>query len=97
MTRTEITDALLHSHNEIHAKVRQRLLIQAQQLCKKYYDVSHCDMHGAAGWRPSIWQYLLHRTTSSLDPRAKAKLDPRAKAKLGGLLKRHKGDPLSSW
>jgi hypothetical protein len=76
MTQTEITDALLHSHNEILAKLHQRLL-QAQQLSKKYYDAFHCDMHGAARWRPSIWLYLLHRTTSSLDPRAKAKPGPR--------------------
>ena len=56
------------------AEVRQRLL-QAQQLSKKYYDVSHRDLEFAVGdW---VWLCLLHRTTQSLEPWAKGKLGPR--------------------
>ena len=56
------------------AEVRQRLL-QVQQLSKKYYDAGLHDLEFALGdW---IWLHLLHRTTKSLEPRAKGKLGPR--------------------
>jgi hypothetical protein len=41
--KTEATDVLLRSRDEMFAEVRQRLL-QAQQLSKKYYDESHRDL-----------------------------------------------------
>ncbi|XP_073367793.1 uncharacterized protein [Aegilops tauschii subsp. strangulata] len=56
------------------AEVRQRLL-QAQQLAKHYYDDHHREAEYAVGdW---VWLCLLHRSTQSLDPRAKRKLGPR--------------------
>jgi hypothetical protein len=56
------------------AEARQRLL-QAQQLAKKYYDAHHREAEFVEGdW---VWLRLLHRTTQSLDPRAKRKLGPR--------------------
>ena len=72
--RTEAADALLCSRDEMLAEVRQRL-IQAQQLAKKYYDANHRDVEFEVGaW---VWLRLLHRTTQSLDPRARHKLGPR--------------------
>jgi len=72
--RTEVADALLRGRDEIIAEVRQRLL-QAQQLAKRYYDAGHRDIEFAVDdW---VWLRLLHRTTQSLDPRAKHKLGPR--------------------
>jgi hypothetical protein len=57
--KTEAADALLHSCDEMLAKVRQRLL-EAQQLSKKYYDASHRDMELDVGaW---VWLRLLHLT-----------------------------------
>ena len=42
---------------------------------KKYYDAGHRDLEFAVGdW---VWLRLLHRTTQSLEPRAKGKLGPR--------------------
>jgi hypothetical protein len=40
--KTEATDRLLRSRDEMLAELRQRLL-QAQQLSKKYYDANHRD------------------------------------------------------
>jgi hypothetical protein len=72
--RTEAAGDLLRTRDEILAEVRQRLL-QAQQLSKKYYDAHHRDAEFAVGdW---VWLRLMHRTTQSLDPRAKRKLGPR--------------------
>ncbi|XP_066311039.1 uncharacterized protein [Miscanthus floridulus] len=72
--QTDTADALLHSRDVVLAKVRQRLL-QAQQLSKKYYDADHRDLEFAvADW---VWLHLLHRTTWSLELRAKGKLGPR--------------------
>ena len=72
--RTDTADALLCSRDEVLAEVRQCLL-QAQQLSKKYYDAGHRDLEFAMGnW---VWLRLLHRTTQSLEPRAKGKLGPR--------------------
>uniref|UniRef100_A0ACD5VN94 Uncharacterized protein n=1 Tax=Avena sativa TaxID=4498 RepID=A0ACD5VN94_AVESA len=72
--RTEAAGALLRTRDEILAEARQRLL-QAQQLAKKYYDAHHREAEFAEGdW---VWLRLLHRTTQSLDPRAKRKLGPR--------------------
>jgi hypothetical protein len=72
--RTEVADALLRGRDEILVEVRQRLL-QAQQLAKRYYDAGHRDIEFAVDdW---VWLRLLHRTTQSLDPRAKHKLGPR--------------------
>jgi len=66
------------------AQVRQRL-IQAQHLSKKYYDANHRDVEFEVGaW---VWLRLLHRTTQSLDPRARQKLGPRW-AGLFGVLER---------
>ena len=71
---TETADTLLRSRDEMLAEVRQRLL-QAQQLSKKYYDANHRVVEFEVGaW---VWLRLLHRTTQSLDPRAKRKLGPR--------------------
>jgi len=82
--RTEAADALLRSRDEMLAEVRQRL-IQAQQLAKKYYDANHRDVEFEVGaW---VWLRLLHRTTQSLDPRARQKLGPRW-AGLFGVLER---------
>ncbi|WVZ97266.1 hypothetical protein U9M48_042815 [Paspalum notatum var. saurae] len=68
---TETADALLRSRDDMLAEVRQRLL-QAQQLSQKYYDASHRDLELHEGeW---VWLRLLHRTTKSLDARAKGKL-----------------------
>ena len=56
------------------AEVRQRLL-QAQQLAQHYYNNHHREAEFAVGdW---VWLRLLHRSTQSLDPRAKRKLGPR--------------------
>ena len=72
--RTEAADALLRSRDEMLTEVRQRL-IQAQHLSKKYYDANHRDVEFEVGaW---VWLRLLHRTTQSLDPRARHKLGPR--------------------
>ena len=74
-TRTEMVGELLCTRDEILAEVRQRLL-QAQQLSKKYYNTNHRDVQFAVGdW---VWLRLLHRSTQSLDPRAKRKLGPRS-------------------
>jgi hypothetical protein len=44
-------------------------------MSKKYYDTHHREAEFAVGdW---VWLRLLHRTTQSLDPRAKRKLGPR--------------------
>jgi hypothetical protein len=49
--------------------------LQAQQVSKKYYDAAHRNEEFQVGdW---VWLRLLHRTTRSLDPRAKGKLGPR--------------------
>jgi hypothetical protein len=73
-SKTETTDALLRSRDEMLAEVRQWLL-QAQQLSKKYYDASHRDLEFSVGdW---VWLRLLHRTTQSLNPQARRKLGPR--------------------
>jgi len=57
-TRTEATDALLRSRDEVLAEVRQRLL-RAQQLSKRYYDAGHRDVEFQVGdW---VWLRLLHR------------------------------------
>jgi hypothetical protein len=72
-TRTETGDALLHSHDEILAEVRQRLL-QAQQLSKKYYDAAHQDLELQEGdW---VWLRLLHRPKQLMSSRTKEKLGP---------------------
>jgi hypothetical protein len=72
--RTEATDDMLRSRDEMLAEVRQRLL-QAQQLAKKYYDAGHREVQFQEGdW---VWLRLLHRTFQSLHPRAKGKLGPR--------------------
>jgi hypothetical protein len=55
-------------------EVRQRLM-QAQQLAKHYYDDHHREVEFAVGDR--VWLRLLHRSTQSMDPRAKRKLGPR--------------------
>ncbi|XP_073363143.1 uncharacterized protein [Aegilops tauschii subsp. strangulata] len=69
----EAAGDLLRSHDEMLAEVRQRL-IQAQQLAKHYYDGHHREAEFAVGdW---VWLRLLHRSTQSLDPRAKRKLGP---------------------
>jgi hypothetical protein len=71
MPRIEAADALLRSHDEILAEVRQHL-IQAQQLSKKYYDAAHRDVEfEVSEW---VWLRLLHRMAQSLEPRAKHKL-----------------------
>lgn len=72
--RTEATDVILCSRDEVLAEVHQRLL-QAQQLSKKYYDAEHRDVEFQVGDWVSLW--LLHRTAQSLEPRAKGKLGPR--------------------
>ena len=72
-SRKKAVDALLRSRDEILAVVRQCLL-HAQELSKQYYDAGHCNLEFAASdW---VWLCLLHRTTQSLDPRAKGKLGP---------------------
>jgi len=72
--RTDMVDGLLRERDEVLAEIRERLL-QAQQLSKKYYNVSHCDREFAVGdW---VWLRLLHRAAQSLEPRAKGKLGPR--------------------
>lgn len=72
--RTEAAAELLRGRDEILAEVRQRLL-QAQQLSRRYYDAHHREAEFAVGdW---VWLRLLHRSTQSLDPRAKRKLGPR--------------------
>ena len=72
--RTDTVDGLLRDHDEALAEIRERLL-QAQQLSKKYYDASHRELEFAVGdW---VWLRLLHRTTQSLEPRAKGKLGSR--------------------
>jgi hypothetical protein len=72
--RTEAAGDMLRTRDDILAEARQRLL-QAQQLAKKYYDAHHREAEFAEGdW---VWLRLLHRTTQSLDPRAKRKLGPR--------------------
>jgi hypothetical protein len=72
--KTELVDSMLTSREEVLDQVRQRLL-QAQQVAKKYYDAAHRDEEFQVGdW---VWLRLLHRTTHSLDPRAKGKLGPR--------------------
>ena len=72
--RTEAAGALLRSRDEMLAEVQQRLL-QAQQLAKRYYDGHHREAEFAVGdW---VWLRLLHRSTQSLDPRARRKLGPR--------------------
>jgi hypothetical protein len=66
-----VVDTLLSSQDEVLEEVRQRLL-EAQQVSKKYYDAGHRDEEFQVGdW---VWLRLLHRTTRSLDPRAKGKL-----------------------
>jgi hypothetical protein len=73
-TRTEAAGDLLRTRDDILAEAHQRLL-QAQQLAKKYYDAHHREAAFMEGdW---VWLRLLHRTTQSLDPRAKRKLGPR--------------------
>jgi hypothetical protein len=72
--RMDTVDSLLQDRDEVLAEVREQLL-QAQQLSKKYYDVSHRDLEYAVGdW---VWLRLLHRIAQSLKPRAKGKLGPR--------------------
>jgi hypothetical protein len=72
--RTEAAGDLLRTRDDILAEAHQRLL-QAQQLAKKYYDAHHREAEFAEGdW---VWLHLLHRTTQSLDPRAKCRLGPR--------------------
>ena len=72
--RTEVAGDLIRTRDEMLAEVRQRLL-QAQQLAKHYYDDHHREAEFAVGdW---VWLRLLHRSTQSLDPRAKRKLGPR--------------------
>jgi len=72
--KTDKVDTLLRDRDEFLAEIRERLL-QAQQLSKKYYDANHRDVEFEVGaW---VWLRLLHRTTQSLDPRAKRKLGPR--------------------
>jgi hypothetical protein len=72
--KTEVVDTLLSSRDEVLEEVCQRLL-QAQQVSKKYYNAAHHDEEFQVGdW---VWLRLLHRTTRSLDPRAKGKLGPR--------------------
>ena len=72
--RTEAVDGLLRDRDEVLAEICERLL-QAQQLSMKYYNASHHDLELAVGdW---VWLRLLHRTTLSLEPRAKGKLGPR--------------------
>jgi len=72
--RTDTVDGLLRDRDEVLAEIRERLL-QAQQISKKYYDASHRELEFAVGdW---VWLRLLHRTTQSLEPRAKGKLGPR--------------------
>jgi hypothetical protein len=73
-TRTEAAATLLRGRDAILTEARQRL-IQAQQLARKYYDANHRELEFDVGaW---VWMRLLHRTTQSLDPRAKHKLVPR--------------------
>jgi hypothetical protein len=65
---------LLRGRDEILAEGRQRLL-QALQLSRRYYDAHHHEAEFAVGdW---VWLRLLHRSTQSLDPRAKRALGPR--------------------
>jgi hypothetical protein len=72
--RTEIAGELIRTRDAVLAEVRQRL-VQAQQLAKHYYDGHHREVEYAVGdW---VWLRLLHRSTQSLDPRAKRKLGPR--------------------
>ena len=72
--QTDAVDGLLRDRDEVLAEIRERLL-QAQQISKKYYDASHRELEFAVGdW---VWLRLLHRTTQSLEPRAKGKLGPR--------------------
>jgi hypothetical protein len=89
--RTEAAGDLLRTRDEILDEVRQRLL-QAQQMSKKYYDAHHREAEFAVGdW---VWLRLLHRTTQSLDPRAKRKLGPRIHDVFHvGLLKAYRGEP----
>jgi hypothetical protein len=71
--RTEAAGNLLCTRDDILAEARQHLL-QAQQLAKKYYDAHHREAEFTEGdW---VWLRLLHRTTQSLDPRAKCKQGP---------------------
>jgi hypothetical protein len=51
--RTETTDALLCSRDEVLAEVRQRL-VQAQQISKKYYDATHREME----FKTDDWVWL---------------------------------------
>jgi hypothetical protein len=72
--RTEAAGELLRTRDEMLAEVWQRL-VQAQQLAKHYYDGLHREVEYTVGdW---VWLRLLHRSTQSLDPRAKRKLGPR--------------------
>jgi hypothetical protein len=69
--RTEAAATLLRGRDAILTEARQRL-IQAQQLVRKYYDANRRELEFNVGaW---VWLRLLHRTTQSLDPRAKHKL-----------------------
>jgi len=71
---TDTVDSLLRDRDEVLTEIRERLL-HAQQISKKYYDASHRELEFAVGdW---VWLRLLHRTTQSLEPRAKGKLGPR--------------------
>jgi len=71
---TDTVDSLLRDRDEVLAEIRERLL-HAQQISNKYYDASHRELEFAVGdW---VWLRLLHRTTQSLEPRAKGKLGPR--------------------
>uniref|UniRef100_A0A453BEM2 Chromo domain-containing protein n=1 Tax=Aegilops tauschii subsp. strangulata TaxID=200361 RepID=A0A453BEM2_AEGTS len=72
--RTEAAGNLIRTCDKMLAEVCQRLL-QAQQLAKHYYDGNHREAEFAVGdW---VWLHLPHRSTQSLDPRAKRKLGPR--------------------
>ena len=72
--RTVAAGDLIRTRDEMLAEVRQRLL-QAQQTAKHYYDDHHREAEFAVGdW---VWLRLLHRSTQSLEPRAKRKLGPR--------------------
>ncbi|WVZ84101.1 LOW QUALITY PROTEIN: hypothetical protein U9M48_031164 [Paspalum notatum var. saurae] len=63
--RTETADSLLRSRDEMLAEARPGA----------YYDASHRDLELQVGdW---VWLRLLHRTTQSLDTRARGKLGPR--------------------
>jgi hypothetical protein len=70
----EAAGEILRSRDDMLAEVR-KCLIQAQQLAKHYYNGHHHEVEFAVGdW---VWLRLLHRSTQSLDPRAKRKLGPR--------------------